>query len=668
MKKIKFATKKVLCITLAALFAFFAVNPPVTSHAHPAVIAVPKIVDGLNILVNVGGGVSVSGTPGITPTCANRCASCLIGMSCVAAFAPSGSQASNEVAQWKALQNRRIEDAFAGKTPADINNLVRPITVQTPQGAIEIPTIPIQSTAADRDTMLTGVRPFWMNTRSMTDAATVGANYFFCFFAQDFIPVPQHVMSPHEMLLGIHSSGLPILNLGISMSGPNVQWVRDVTDAQAIYLANVLRRFAVTSYSYNGQMRTVGTYWGVGSLYYAVFTGGHRISNRRVGAGWEVLGFYINSFGRIFLASINTMHVNGEDRLSLVVRELLEWNPYMPIQKPITADMIFPPGPGIGMRLNTNPTNILDNLAQTVTQIRSIAGATDADSPVVGLVPVIDREAFPQVSDAAWPSFAQMLQDALTRQQLILDQAAAAQLIADGAVVNITVVNDPPVIPPFPDIDLSGIMALLRSIIDILRWIPGAITSVSVAAINNVGTSVNNVRTAVQAVPGAITNVLSPPLNAIRDTASNILQTVTAIPGAITGFFEPIIDSFRDRLEEMRSRVRALPGAIAHAISRIAVGSMNFDISRFQEARGWQYVFPLSIPWDLRNLIYTIFGGSVDARPAPVFTIDFTSAGFDAVVEFDMADYEPIAQVLRWGIVVMFTIGWFVVLSKIIRT
>ena len=75
--------------------------------------------------------------------------------------------------------------------------------------------------------------------------------------------------------------------------------------------------------------------------------------------------------------------------------------------------------------------------------------------------------------------------------------------------------------------------------------------------------------------------------------------------------------------------------------------------------------FPFSIPWDLKNSI-EVFQTSAEA---PVFILPFGQmplvGGED--VEIDFSQFEKLALIVRWGLLIIFNVGLILITRKIIR-
>jgi hypothetical protein len=115
-------------------------------------------------------------------------------------------------------------------------------------------------------------------------------------------------------------------------------------------------------------------------------------------------------------------------------------------------------------------------------------------------------------------------------------------------------------------------------------------------------------------------------------------------------------------LQRILNAINTLAGAIALAL----VGDMVLDFNRFGNIGGLTGVFPLSIPWDLRNAILTIFGGGGQATP-PVITIDLSETILNHKVVIDMAEFELLSTITRWSIMSTFAFGLIVATGKLIK-
>lgn len=75
--------------------------------------------------------------------------------------------------------------------------------------------------------------------------------------------------------------------------------------------------------------------------------------------------------------------------------------------------------------------------------------------------------------------------------------------------------------------------------------------------------------------------------------------------------------------------------------------------------------FPFSIPWDLYNSVSNL---STTAK-APVFDIPFTATavGVNTTIHIDMAKFDPVATLARWGLSLLFLIGLIILTNRMIK-
>lgn len=72
--------------------------------------------------------------------------------------------------------------------------------------------------------------------------------------------------------------------------------------------------------------------------------------------------------------------------------------------------------------------------------------------------------------------------------------------------------------------------------------------------------------------------------------------------------------------------------------------------------------FPFSIPWDLKNSISAL---SVTPQ-APKWVIPFDAFGADADLEINFSQFQKLADIVRWGILISFSFGLIILTRKII--
>ncbi|MCD4747417.1 MAG: hypothetical protein K8R58_14055 [Bacteroidales bacterium] len=74
--------------------------------------------------------------------------------------------------------------------------------------------------------------------------------------------------------------------------------------------------------------------------------------------------------------------------------------------------------------------------------------------------------------------------------------------------------------------------------------------------------------------------------------------------------------------------------------------------------------FPFSIPFDLADAI-----GNLVAEPeVPILEQDLVLAGIDGgTLTLDFTPFQPLANIIKWGILIIFNIGLILLTRRIIR-
>ena len=147
---------------------------------------------------------------------------------------------------------------------------------------------------------------------------------------------------------------------------------------------------------------------------------------------------------------------------------------------------------------------------------------------------------------------------------------------------------------------------------------------------------------------GDLTNTVSniaTDVGGIRGALNTVIEGVQAIPGQLTNIWEGI---------------QAIPAAVTSTL----VGTMELDFSRLRTSQNVTTLFPFSIPFDYYRTI-----ASLRVPPqVPVVEMDFSGTIFgDYVWRLDMSEFEFIAEIVRWGVWIMFFIGLITATHKFIK-
>jgi len=544
-KKIKTASKQAICLIAATLMFFVAVNPPIQTRAATIVIGggAVAVAGGLGYLIAAAGGVGIGAAVYGAYHNAEEINALnqLMGQNTGAdLMSRSGMTAIESVVQVTQLLSRR--------------------NVQTPQGAVEVPFLSTQTTFGNFETLLTEARTPWQNLRGMQEAATAGENYFFCFFDQTMRPIPPEALRaftpapapPHPLYIGI-IGGLPI----IQWSGNSQQMM----DAQ--------RQHAVEEVLVNGRLYSFGD---LQNNAVDIFEDGNVMGTVTVHQDlWRVPTGFVGIYDAIY-GVVNLFFIQHEIAGRSSWRDSVASDVFRGTNQEITPPITTTPD----LIITTTTPNILDNLNAVMDEFRAIAGITDANEPIILNIPYINRADFPWVGDDAWPAFLQMLINSMTRQDLVMNPADAQPLINNPDIPQIVTNTEAPPIefPPLPDIDLSGILPALGSIVAFLQWIPEA-------TVAGISLSIDAVRSTVQNVTTTIDTALAPPLREIRDFASNIRDAVTDvivppleaardfagnISDAVTDVIVPPLEAARDFAENIFDAVTDVIGPPLEAI------------------------------------------------------------------------------------------------------
>jgi hypothetical protein len=126
-------------------------------------------------------------------------------------------------------------------------------------------------------------------------------------------------------------------------------------------------------------------------------------------------------------------------------------------------------------------------------------------------------------------------------------------------------------------------------------------------------------------------------------------------------FLQRMWDGLWGWLSRILDAITSLPGLIATAI----VGDMNVNLEPLQGEGRAQLtsVFPFSIPFDIGAMLGTFFV----APQTPVFTMDLSDTILSFVWELDFARFETLATIIRWGVLISFSIGLAMISSSLIR-
>ncbi|MCL2358030.1 MAG: hypothetical protein FWC70_12910, partial [Defluviitaleaceae bacterium] len=410
---------------------------------------------------------------------------------------------------------------------------------------------PVQLTAASFAAMLTTQLQFWQNSRAISRAGDVGASTFDCVITQTHRPVPSMMLRPnHLMITGVHApTGLPRIQAGV----PNL-FVASTLEPGVLELVHLLNNIAPRTYEYNGITRRKEWIPGTGNGQFRIVTGASNGPPVFASAYFTFLGFFLGSMNELVYA-YTFVHATDWDnaRTYLAIRPAVgstACNALIPFRKSPAQNINFPADRVNGLNMTLAPTNTLTDATGVINAVNGIAGVTASDDPIVTLIPLVIPEAFPNVSADAWPSFAQTLQNSLTRPDVILSYAEASVLLATNDVPNVVIDIDVPSLPPFPDIDFSGIMALLRSILDVLRWIPGATIAGIAQDMDRLRTVSEGVRTAIQGIRAD--------LSEHRDAI--IIQILAGVNPALAGIYQAVIalDGFSGIIEGLRTTVQGI--------------------------------------------------------------------------------------------------------------
>lgn len=137
--------------------------------------------------------------------------------------------------------------------------------------------------------------------------------------------------------------------------------------------------------------------------------------------------------------------------------------------------------------------------------------------------------------------------------------------------------------------------------------------------------------------------------------AQNMAELSTAITGSAT-----------QTIEATNAGTEAIVGAIAAAAAAAAAAAQpgELDLSRLTLGQTLMSRFPFCIPFDLINAFKTF---NVGGTSAPVWHVAFEIGGVQVQQDIDLSQFNGLAAVLRWGILISFVIGLILVTRGLIK-
>jgi|GEM_PF-2522103 len=429
---------------IAVIAVFFSSFQPVQTHASATVL--PKAAEGLNLLLDVIGIASGIRIPQNNSTCICEPAWWEV-MACLPNFCISRTWNDSPIEDWSHRHANPI-NVMNHANPAGDDVICPEVKEKIRNASIEmqhhIENARRRANRPDYEppqkpphwgyrliagtmvpVLLYNVNAPWIETlihswRNIAEETMYSQGYYFCpryfdFFHRDYWDMRPHrpgQRPPHQLFIGYHISGLPVLQ--IASSNWNV-------------LDNSYFRAAITQHGLRRSFTLDGDYF---SIYMAsntslrVLRNGEQIHSRHIsnnGFG-AVLGFYIRySDGRLMLAHCDVTASSSPYRTRHGNVSFIYVDLYPLVQPDQSA-------PGITL----DPVNALNNVTEVLERIRERANNPDADADAepapMAAFPLLVPEFFPDIPADHFPEFARRVLEEMTWEDVIVPGREADEI------------------------------------------------------------------------------------------------------------------------------------------------------------------------------------------------------------------------------------------------